>query len=171
MSRTTPAQTETAATPLRKGGNPLHAPIAHIVVGSYATAVVCDILSVIRTGGSGTQHDLYRAGTFSLMIATGTLFVAVIAGLIDRSRFTTAGTRQRSKTNIHMTIMLGVGLVAIVDIIIRRNASDDAVRTPVGVFILTLAVGTLLFFGGMLGGRLVYKLGVATAAAAPDTTR
>jgi uncharacterized membrane protein len=171
MSRTTTAQNQTAATPLRKGGSPLHAPIAHIVVGAYATAVVCDLLSVAKTGSSATQHDLFRAGTFSMMVATGTLFVAVIAGLIDRSRYTTAGSVQRRKTNIHMTLMLCVGVVAIVDIVVRRHTSDDAVRTPVGVLILTLAVGTLLFFGGMLGGRLVYRLGVATAAGAPETGR
>ena len=103
------------------------------------------------------------------MIATATLFVAVIAGLTDRSRYTAPDTKQRTKTNRHMTIMFGVGLVAIVDIIVRRHASDDAVRTPIGVFILTLAVGALMFYGGRAGGRLVYRLGVATAAGAPKS--
>jgi len=91
----------------------------------------------------------------------------VAAGLIDRSRYTSAGTKQRRKTNIHMTIMLSLGVIAIVDIVIRRHAADTDVRTPVGVLVLSVVVGVLLFFGGRYGGRLVYRLGVGTAAGAP----
>ncbi|WP_225830460.1 DUF2231 domain-containing protein [Streptomyces sp. NK08204] len=145
--------------------SPIHPPIAHVAVGAYTTATVCDILSVAGTGGDGTAHDLFRAGTFSLMIATGALFLAVIAGFYERSRMTAPGSAARAGSNIHAAIMSVLGAVAIVDIVIRRHAADDAVHTPTRNLILTLVLFVLLFVGGRLGGRLVYKLGVATAVA------
>lgn len=157
---------EQSISPTQPARSPIHPPLAHIAVGAYTTATVCDVLSVAGTGGNGTAHDLFRAGTFSLMIATGALFLAVIAGFVERSRMTAPGSAARAGANRHAAIMSVLGVVAIVDIVIRRHAAADAVHTPTANLILTLVLFVLLVVGGRLGGRLVYKLGVATAAAA-----
>jgi uncharacterized membrane protein len=142
---------------------PVHPPLAHVSIGAYVTAAVCDTISVTGIAGADGQ-SLYKAATYTLMIATAALILAVISGFVDRAANTSAGGRGRRRANIHALIMSILGLVAIIDLILRRQVASNALatHTPSVVYVLTLVVLVLLVAGGRLGGTLVYQLGAGT---------
>ena len=144
---------------------PIHPPLAHITIGAYVTAAVCDTISITGIGG-GDPQSLYKAATYALMIATVALFLAVISGFVDRAGNTSAGGRGRRIANIHALIMSALGVIAIVELVLRRQvaANASATHTPTVAYVLTLLILVLLVVGGRLGGMLVYQLGAGTPA-------
>lgn len=58
--------------------------------------------------------------------------------------------------NTHMTIMLTVTVIVVVDIIVRL-VQQDIKYTTVGVMILSLIVGVLVAVGAAYGGSLVFE--------------
>lgn len=144
---------------------PLHPPLTHITIGAYVTAAVFDTISITGMAGSDGQV-LYKAATYALMTATAALFLAVISGFVDRAGNTSAGGQGRRVANIHALIMSALGVIAIVELVLRRQvaANATATHTPPLAYVLTLAVLVLLIVGGRLGGKLVYQLGAGTPA-------
>lgn len=157
----------TLASPPQAGKTrfPIHPPLAHVTIGAYATAAVCDTISITKFSGTDGQA-LYNAATYALIIATTALILAVISGFVDRAANTSAGGRGRRMANIHALTMSALGLVAIIDLILRRQVISNATatHTPSVVYALTLVVLVLLVVGGRLGGMLVYRLGAGTPA-------
>jgi uncharacterized membrane protein len=158
---------ETSASVLETGKTrfPVHPPLAHVSIGAYVTAAVCDTMSIIGITGNDSRYP-YQAATYALIVATAALFLSVITGLVDRAANTSPGRRGRRMANIHALIMSILGLAAIVDLILRREVPTNvsATHTPAVVYTLTLVVLALLVVGGRLGGTLVYQLGVGTPA-------
>jgi uncharacterized membrane protein len=154
------ADTSESAPQARKTRFPLHPPLAHVSIGAYVTAGVCDTISITGIAGDDGRY-LYKAATYALMVATTALFLAVISGFVDRAANTSPGGRGRRITNIHALIMSILGLIAIADLTLR---DDVATNTPAVVYVLTLVVVVLLVAGGRLGGMLVYQLGAGTPA-------
>lgn len=159
------AETSSQVSQAEKTRVPFHPPLAHVAIGSYVTAAVCDTLSISGVAGSDGRA-LYQAATYALMIATAALIVAVITGFVDRGNNTSPGGRGRRMANLHALVMSALGVLAIVELILRRNvaANADAAQTPAVVYVLTLIVLVALIVGGRLGGMLVYRLGAGTSA-------
>lgn len=101
-----------------------------------------------------------------MIIATAALLLAVISGFVDRAVNTSAGGRGRRMSNIHALTMSALGLIAIIDLILRRQVASNATaaHTPPVVYAFTLVALVLLVVGGRLGGILVYQLGAGTPA-------
>jgi uncharacterized membrane protein len=163
MAQTT-ADTSASAPQAGRTRLPIHPPLAHVSIGAYVTAAACDTISITRIADADGQ-SLYKAATYALMIATAALFLAVASGFVDRSANTSAGGRGRKRANLHALIMSTLGLVAIIDIVFRREMANNAsaMHTPPVAYALTLAVLVLLVAGGRLGGVLVYQLGTGTS--------
>jgi len=143
---------------------PVHPALAHVSIGAYVTAGVCDSIGFFGIAGDDDKY-LYKAATYALMIATSALFVSILTGLRDRVVHTRAGGKGRQVANIHGLIMGGVGAFAVVDITIRRlPANSNDAHASLGLYALTLAVLALVVVGGRLGGKLVYQLGAGTPA-------
>jgi uncharacterized membrane protein len=141
-------------------GKPMHPPLTDIPVAAYILAAVFDLISFIAgRGDEGSQlaHDLFRAGTFT-MIAGGIVSIpTALTGFWDWLKSTAKGTQAWRTANWHMAVMLAVTALVLVNIIMRLGADSNA--TPAGVMILTLVIGGAVSFGAAYGGALVYEYG------------
>lgn len=146
-------------------GRPLHPPLTDVPIGAIVITAVVDVVSSAGEGHSWAR-ELYRAGTFSVMIGTAVLFLAVAAGLLDRARTTRRGSPVRRAVNVHAWLMTAVGLLAIANILVRRQGYPGAQHTPAVVLVLSLIALAVMVIGGALGGKLVYCGGIGVAPAA-----
>ena len=141
----------------------LHPPLTDIPIGAIVIAATLDLISSIRGGTGSLSHDLYRAGTFSLMVGTAVMVLTITAGFVDRARFTERGRRERTVANLHATVMCVLAALCVADIVVRRHTYPHAHHTPGGVLTMTLACAIVLIVGGTLGGKLVYAFGVGVS--------
>ncbi|PZS34547.1 MAG: hypothetical protein DLM59_04565 [Pseudonocardiales bacterium] len=146
-------------------GTPVHPPLTDVPIGAMAITAVLDVASAAGSGHTWAR-EVYRAGTFALMIGTAVLIVAIATGLADRSRTTSAGSEARSKVNVHALLMAAVGVVAVADILLRRQGYGDARHTPAAVLVVTVVLLVLTVAGGALGGKLVYRIGLGVSPGA-----
>lgn len=152
----------TKSTTRAKHRIPPHPPLAHVVIGSYATAGVCDTISVLGFAGDDGTY-LNHAAMYALMVGTGTMALAIIAGLFDRVQNTRPGGYGRRIVNIHAAIMVTLGVLSIINITIRESSVSES-HTPIGIYVLTVLGLILMVIGGRLGGIAVYRLGAGTPA-------
>lgn len=147
---------------------PLHPPLVHTPIGATVTAVVLDVISAVGGGTHPWARDLFRAGTFVLMVGTGVMFAAAFAGLVDRARGTVASTRSRRQVNRHAAVMAALLVLSVVELFLRRGHYADAASTPVAIVVLGLLAFALVTVGGELGGRLTYRRGIGVRAPERD---
>jgi uncharacterized membrane protein len=148
---------------------PVHPPLVHAPVGGVVIAVMCDLVSSIGGSSHAWASTWFKGGSYALIAGTAVLLVAAIAGFVDRARHTDAGGPDRSAVNRHAAVMSAMGLVCVVDIIVRISRHDSAPHTPTIVLVLTLAALALAALGGELGGRLVYRAGIGVQPPAATT--
>jgi uncharacterized membrane protein len=146
---------------------PLHPPLVHVPIGGVVIAAACDLVS----GAGGASHDWartwFKGATYALLVGTALLFLAAIAGFADRTRQTHARSPQRAAVDRHAAVMSLMGVACVADLILRTDHYGSAQHTPAVVLALTLAALLLATLGGELGGRLVYRYGIAVDAPAP----
>jgi uncharacterized membrane protein len=140
-------------------GKPLHPPVASVAIGTTVAAVVLDVASIVRPTILAAR-ELYRAGTFVLMVGQVFLGLAVLTGWWDRRRLTRKRTEVRNVSNAHAITMLAMATASFTDIVVRRGAYPDANHTPLVVVVLTLVVALLALAGGTLGGELTFEFGL-----------
>jgi uncharacterized membrane protein len=152
-------------------GKPLHPPLTDFPIVSYVLAATFDLISFIAWSvGSGTSHSAY----YSFIAATWVLIAGAIVSLgtaltgfwdwwkgLDRDRSTgPIGRAQHSQAwrtaNWHMTVMLTVTAVVVIDIIVRLATYSHHYAT-LPVLILSIIAGLLVFFGSFYGGSLVFE--------------
>lgn len=143
----------------RSLGTPVHPPLTSVPIGAIVITAVLDVASAAGSDQTWAR-EVYRAGTFALMIGTAVLVVAIATGLADRSRTTTASSEARHKVNVHALLMAAVGLLAVADILLRGQGYGDAQHTPSAVLVVTVVLLALTVAGGALGGKLVYRIGL-----------
>jgi uncharacterized membrane protein len=147
---------------VRARRSPVHPRLTDVPIGALVVAAVLDVISA-DGGGHSWAREAYRGATFTLMIGTAFLFLTIAAGLVDRARVTSRGSRPRHAVNIHAVVMTGVGIMSIGDLVLRRNHYSDAPHTPGGVLALTLITVAVMLVGGALGGKLVFEGGLGVA--------
>jgi uncharacterized membrane protein len=147
-------------------GKPTHPPLTDFPVVAYVLAAAFDLLSFILGDRRGA-HDAFIAATF-VIVAGGLVSIATaLTGFWDwwkgMERDRSTGPLGRAKhtqvwrtANWHMTVMLTVTAIVIVDIAVRIGQWDDHVTSGL-VLVLSLLAGALVAYGALYGGTLVYE--------------
>jgi uncharacterized membrane protein len=140
-------------------------------MGTTVAAVAFDIGSAVSIGGPVLDRQLYRSGTFVLIVGQLFIALAVLTGWWERRRLTTEGVAPRGGANAHAWLMLGFGAVSFTDILVRQTAYSDAAHTPGAVLVLTITLAVLATLGGTLGGSLAIEHGLGVKSGRPDERR
>lgn len=150
--------------PERKAPRPVHPPLVHAPIGAIVAAAAFDVISAAGGGTHPWARDLFRAGTFVLMVGTVFMFAAVITGVVDRARGTMPSSHTRRQVNRHAAVMSALIVLCVLEIVLRWGSYADAQSSPVAIVALGLLALALAAIGGELGGRLVYRSGVGVQA-------
>jgi uncharacterized membrane protein len=154
-------------------GKPLHPPLTDFPIAAYVLAAFFDIISYVAKYGddapegaeSGVAHDFFVAATFVMVAGAIVSLGAAVTGFwdwwkgIERDPSGVIGRATRTQVwrtiNWHMTVMLTVTGLVIVDIVVRLVAFDDG-YAALPVTILSVLVAALVSYGATYGGSLVY---------------
>jgi uncharacterized membrane protein len=149
-------------------GKPTHPPLTDIPVAAYILAAVFDLISFFLGRGdqpSAGAHDAFVAAGYTIVAGGIASLGTALTGFWDwwkgLERDRASGPIGRAKhtqvwrtANWHMTVMLTVTAIVIVDIVVRLGQSNT--ETGIVVLILSLLAGGLVTFGAAYGGSLVY---------------
>ncbi len=139
-------------------GKPTHPPLTDIVVAGYVLAMVFDVVAVIAGRDSGVSNDAFTAATWVIVAAAVVSLPTALTGFVDWKNSTQPGTQAWRTANWHMTVMVTVTLLVVLDIVLRLREYDEGFPST-GVWVLTVVIGLLTGFGAMYGGALVYEYG------------
>ena len=145
-------------------GKPTHPPLTDFPVTAYVLAAAFDLLSVILSGAA--SHDAFVAATYTIVAGAIVSLATALTGFWDwwkgLERDRASGMIGKAKhtqvwrtANWHMTVMLTVTAIVLVDIAVRLGQWDDGVTSGL-VLVLSLLAGGLVAFGALYGGALVY---------------
>jgi uncharacterized membrane protein len=150
-------------------GKPFHPPLTDVPIGAWVLAAAFDTISVIAGDDRPWGWEFYRAATFVLVGGQIVALAAAITGALDWWRSAPKRTQARRTANAHGITMLVIAGMFSLNIILRLTAFDDALATPIGLWLLTLAGNALMLVGATIGGSLVYDYGfnVRTAGDSP----
>ena len=142
-------------------GKPTHPPLTDFPIVCYVLAAGFDLVSYVaaQSDHGRAAHDFFVAGT--LVIVSGFLvsLLTALTGFWDWWKSTSPGNQARRTANWHMTVMLTVTGIVILDIIIRLVQWGDNEATSTIVMILSIIIGALTAFGATYGGSLTYDYG------------
>jgi uncharacterized membrane protein len=165
-------------------GKPSHPPLTDFPIAYYLLAAACDVISFVAASNdpSGsvdpTARDFYAAATIALVAGAVVSLATATTGFWDWwkgvPRDRKSGPIGRAKhtqvwrtANWHMTVMLTVTAIVIVDLLVRLLR--DAVAANLGVMILSVLAGALVAFGAAYGGALVFEYGFNVESAEGTT--
>ena len=151
-------------------GKPAHPPLTDFPIVCYVLTAVFDIVSYVAgygDEGSAVARDFFRAATFVLVagfiVSLGTALTGFWDWWTGLEREPDSGVIGRAKhtqvwrtANWHMTVMLTVTAIVIVDILVRMAQYDEG-YTELPSMILSVLAGALVAFGAVYGGTLVYE--------------
>ncbi|MEO6989829.1 MAG: DUF2231 domain-containing protein [Aquihabitans sp.] len=140
-------------------GKPTHPPLTDIPIAAYILAAVFDVISVFGGDDKGWARDFWHAGTFVFVGGVVVSVLAALTGLADAKTSSEAGTQARRTINTHAAIMIAVTVLALVNTVLRLNAYNTELSTPVGIMILSVVVAALVSVGASFGGTLVFDYG------------
>jgi uncharacterized membrane protein len=156
-------------------GKPSHPPLTDVPIACYLLAALCDVVSYVAAsdafGGPNPSvaHDFFAAGSIAIIAGAVASVPTAVTGFWDwwkglpRDRSTgPIGVAKHSQVwrtaNWHMTVMLSVTVLVIIDIVLRlAQSSDDASSAAVTILSVVIAGGVA--FGAAYGGALVYEYG------------
>jgi uncharacterized membrane protein len=153
-------------------GKPTHPPLTDFPIVCYVLAATFDVLSFVAAKGDSDvaadfSHDLTRAATLVIVAGAIISLATALTGFWDwwkgLPRDTSSGVIGKAEhtqvwrtANWHMTVMLTVTAIVLVDILIRWSQFNDRAASLV-VTILSILAGALVSFGAAYGGTLVYE--------------
>jgi uncharacterized membrane protein len=144
-------------------GDPTHPAVVHFPLALYPAAVLFDVLAFTRSDGS-----LYTHGAFILMLAaTAGAVAAMVTGFAQLPGIQPDSPAWKTAI-LHMSVQMGAACIFLVSILLRLRHVDDA-HPPIGAFICAVGGVGVLFYGGWLGGRLVFSHGVGIDTADETT--
>lgn len=150
-------------TPASIAGHPIHPMLVSIPIGLWLFSLVCDIVFV--GGGGGPSW-----ATVALYTAAGGIVGALLAAVPGFIDMLSLPDGPRRTALVHMSLNLTVVALYVINVW-TRMASPESARFPL---LLSLAGVTLLAVSGWLGGKMVYRHGVAVdteAATAREAPR
>jgi uncharacterized membrane protein len=151
-------------------GKPFHPPLTDFPITCYLLAGFCDVVSYIA-GRDGTHaavaHDFFSAGTiaivFGFVVSLGTALTGFMDWWKGLPRDRSSGPIGRAKhtqvwrtANWHMTVMLTVTAIVMVDILVRWSQFNEA-KASILATVLSVVAAALVTFGAGYGGALVFE--------------
>jgi uncharacterized membrane protein len=147
-------------------GKPTHPPLTDFPVVCYVLAALFDLVSYLRGAGHAAErHDFFIAATLVIVVGFIVSLGTALTGFWDwwkgmpRRKKGFLGTAQHTQVwrtaNWHMTVMLTVTAIVIVDIAVRMSAFHGG-RSSLTVTILSVLAAALVAFGASYGGTLVF---------------
>ena len=154
-------------------GHPLHPPLTDLVVGAYAFATLAATADVLGVSDDAATHAWWLA------IFAGLLFTIPTAatGFADWLRIESGTPLWRTATT-HMIVNLTGSAVFLATLLVGKESFDTG-DISTGPYLLTLIGLATIWFGGWLGGAIVFVHGMrvlnlvdepARRAAAPVAT-
>jgi uncharacterized membrane protein len=139
-------------------GKPFHPPLTDFPVAAYVFAMVFDVISAVAGRGSSVADDFFVSATHVLVAGAVISLPTALTGFWDWWKSTEPRTQAWRTANWHMAVMVTVTLLVIADIVVRLARWDDGYTGPVPL-VLSLLVGSLVAYGSIYGGALVYEYG------------
>jgi uncharacterized membrane protein len=155
-------------------GKPLHPPLTDFPIAAYVLAAVFDAISYLAAYGietsdganGGVARDFFVAGTYVIIAGAVVSLGAAVTGFWDWwkgvEREPSTGFLGRAKhtqvwrtINWHMTVMLTVTALVVVDIVVRLVQLDEG-HAELPTMVLSVVVAALVSYGATYGGSLVY---------------
>lgn len=147
-------------------GIPIHPALTHFPVAAYVLAGAFDLISLVSGDGSGTARDSYLAATWVLLGGIAVSLLTALTGFLDWMHLPAASQIRRT-ANTHMTIMLSVTTLVLIDAAVRLGRYDEP-TVPVGIAVLTIVIAGLVSLGSAYGGALISDLGSRVRTADTD---
>jgi uncharacterized membrane protein len=143
------------ANPLKRAfGDPTHPAVVHFPLALYPATLLFDILAFTRSDGS-----VYTHGAFILIVAASIAAVgAAITGFAQLPDIP-PGSPAWKTAILHMSVQMTAAVIFLVSLLLRLRHVDDA-HPPVGAFICVIIGLVTLFYGGWLGGHMVFSQGI-----------
>src|SRR5690348_15384806 len=143
------------ANPLKRAfGDPTHPAIVHFPLALYPATVLFDILAFTRSDGS-----VYTHGAFILIVAASIAAVgAAITGFAQLPDISPDSPAWKTMI-LHMSVQMTAAVIFLVSLLLRLKHVDDA-HPPIGAFICAVVGLVALFYGGWLGGHMIFSQGV-----------
>ena len=150
-------------------GKPMHPPLTDFPIVCYLLAAAFDVVSYLADAGDHHQsaHDFFVSAT--LVMAAGFLasLATALTGFLDwwkgMDREPDTGPIGRAKhtqvwrtANWHMTVMLTVTAIVLVDLLLRWSTFNDR-RTSLMIAVVSVIAAGLVTLGAAYGGTLVYE--------------
>jgi uncharacterized membrane protein len=146
-------------------GKPLHPPLTDFPIVAYCLAALFDVISRI-SGDAAVRHDFFMGATMVIVVGFLVSLATALTGLWDwwkgiprRKGGPWFGRARRTQVwrtaNWHMTVMLTVTVIVIVDIVVRWGQLHDG-RSSVAVTALSVIAALLVAFGAGYGGEMVF---------------
>jgi uncharacterized membrane protein len=146
-------------------GKPLHPPLTDFPIVCYSLAALFDVISRFCGEGTNAAHDYFVAATMVIVVGFLVSLATALTGLWDwwkgipRRKGPWFGPARRTQVwrtaNWHMTIMLTVTAIVVVDILVRWGQFHDA-QASWAVTILSVISAGLVLFGAGYGGEMVF---------------
>ena len=140
-------------------GKPFHPPLTDIPIAAYVLAAAFDVLSSIGGPDRTWARELWHAGTYAFVAGVAVSVLTALTGFWDARKSSEAGTQARRTINTHAAIMIGVTVLALVDLAWRVSGYDGQLVTPLAVVVLSVVVALLVVSGATFGGSLVFEYG------------
>jgi uncharacterized membrane protein len=149
-------------------GKPSHPPLTDFPVVCYVLAAAGDVISYVAgySATSSVGRDFFRAATYVLIAGAIVSLGTAITGFWDwwkgLEREPNTGPIGHAKhtqvwrtANWHMTVMLTVTAIVVIDIVVRlAQWSQD--YSELFTTVLSAAAAALVALGAVYGGALVY---------------
>lgn len=151
-------------------GKPTHPPLTDVPIAAYILAAAFDLVSFIvwkmKGADSTIASDAFVAATWVIIAGAVASLGAVLTGFwdwrkgLDRDR-TKGPIGKASRTQVwrtanwHMTVMLTVTAIVIIDIVVRLGQFDRHYAT-LTTTVLSVLAGLLVSYGATYGGSLVF---------------
>ncbi len=139
-------------------GKPFHPPLTDFPVAAYVFAMVFDVISAVAGHDSTIGHDFFVSATHLLVAGAVVSVPTALTGFWDWWKSTEPHTQAWRTANWHMAVMVTVTVLVIADILVRLSQWGDG-STQAVPLVLSLLVGTLVAYGAIYGGALVYEYG------------
>jgi uncharacterized membrane protein len=148
-------------------GKPAHPPLTDFPIVCYVLAAACDVVSYVASRGdrADVAHDFFIAATIVIVAGGIVSLGAALTGFWDwwkgmpREKTGPIGRAQHTQVwrtaNWHMTVMLTVTAIVLVDIVVRLGQLHEG-ASSLTVTILSVLAALGVAFGAAYGGTLVF---------------
>ncbi len=145
-------------------GKPTHPPLTDFPIVCYVLAATFDVISFV-THDHEAERDFFRAATFVMVAGLLVSLATALTGFwdwwkgLERDRASgpigrAAHTQVWRTANWHMTVMLTVTAIVVVDVVVRIAGWDSL--TSSFILVLSILAALLVAFGAAYGGAMVF---------------